>query len=433
MLGAAYFLQPSPDLLGKLRYSERPGDYEGDHYTFDSGHWALQKAEDGKLQINPTDWWNVIPAARLEFYKKLEQLERFRGGWTNLESIIGRQLSLLEHLQTPGGHSYEQSVENYYEETEKIYRGVIGKPETWSENLDFNLYSYWIMNAEKHLASVYGYDVSIPKQTWGEVAKKINIKWQVDPDLWDGKHDAISQLVQWVKTVDPASEIVGNAPKALLYGVYYATFPKTDISAEMMFALYDYVTQIDFRYQYAYRGLVHTDTHLTSQYSEALKDPRLDLPDLRPGDLVQPIEDDTSCLEVASVDAEMVNLHYKNVVISIPKSLVRLVDHGVPLRWDGPWPEEIESFPTMLNYGEWRGEVYNVRFFRKTSSETLVYLEEAQGWINAKLMHPLRLEDQMTRVTPKQRVALTTYYANKGNLFWYAAATVTIFVLTELF
>ena len=72
-----------------------------------------------------------------------------------------------------------------------------------------------------------------------------------------------------------------------------------------------------------------------------------------------------------------------------------------------------------------------MRFFQQTATETLIHLEQGQGWINALLLQPMLEEEQLDDIeTP--RAPVTTYYA-RGNLFWYAAATVSIFVLTELF
>ena len=204
-------------------------------------------------------------------------------------------------------------------------------------------------NVETHLSSVFGYNVVIPNHLWGQLAQKMDIKWQVDPKLWADRHDCFVQLLAWVKTVEPAYYEVGTVPKAFVHGVYYALFPKAPISAEMMFTTYPYTSEIDYRYKFAYRGLVHNGTHFTSQYAEALKDPRLDQPDLRPGDLVQPLEDDNSCLEVASTEGEMVTLNYQNTPLTIPKALVRLAYNAVPFNWDGPWPDEPPAFSTLLN------------------------------------------------------------------------------------
>ncbi len=156
---------------------------------------------------------------------------------------------------------------------------------------------------------------------------------------------------------------------------------------------------------------------------------------------MQPIGDRKSCLEVESIDGPIVNLHYQNALLKVPKSLVEVIQYNdaLPGTWHGPWQDDEISVPAVPYLATFLGAMFTVSYFRQTRGETLVYLEEASGWVNQRLLHAV-FEDEMVRpIVESEPAGLSgfskyTQSANAvgTNLFWYAGLTVGIFALTEI-
>ena len=69
-------------------------------------------------------------------------------------------------------------------------------------------------------------------------------------------------------------------------------------------------------------GILHDTEKITTGFEHALTLGRIDMPDLKPGDIVHRFDDPTNRLEVDSVNGTMASLRLKNREIRRAKSLL---------------------------------------------------------------------------------------------------------------
>ena len=180
---------PQPQLLGKLRYTEKRESPPDEHWLFTGKAWELSSVV---LEEDWKHWWNVIPARRVNLYSQIEEafLTNFDFHVDCTQLLGDAYPDMGWFLNTPGGLSFKETKHMYVKEFAHKKLGVLGESTKPEYDFVYKRLKYLLLNHIRLLNAMLGTSHPDHLDTICDEAEELLSElptgwtWDKDPTTW---------------------------------------------------------------------------------------------------------------------------------------------------------------------------------------------------------------------------------------------------------